>query len=138
MALLLGMVLIAALGALHHFALSSIRRLAGKPKTTTSLDPIIIFIAVLVLHVAEILLFAGVYAALLPIPGMGHFGKDFTPGWQDFVYYSGINFVTLGYTQIEASGPIRLISMLQSLGGFMILTWSATFLYSASKRAWEN
>lgn len=138
MALLLGIILIAALGALHHFALTGIHRLAGQPKNTTSLDPIIIFISVLVLHVVEIVLFAGIYALLLPIPGIGQLGGSFTAGWQDLVYYSGINFVTLGYTQIEATGPIRLVSMLQSLGGFMILTWSATFLYSACKRAWES
>lgn len=54
------------------------------------------------------------------------------------IYFSGINFTTLGYTQIEAMGPIRLINMMQSLGGFMILTWSATFIYSVWKKALDG
>ena len=58
--------------------------------------------------------------------------------WTGLIYFSGINFTSLGYTQIEAAGPLRLINMMQSLGGFMILTWSATFSYSIWSKALDG
>jgi hypothetical protein len=35
-------------------------------------------------------------------------------------------------------GPIRMINMMQSLGKFIVLTWSATFLHSVCERAWRE
>lgn len=64
-----------------------------------------------------------------------HFGQEVKDG---LIYVSGISFATLGYTQIETSGPIRIINMMQALGGFMALTWSATFLYSVCEQAWRE
>ncbi|EPX82140.1 hypothetical protein Salmuc_02509 [Salipiger mucosus DSM 16094] len=49
-----------------------------------------------------------------------------------------MNFTTLGYTQIELAGDIRIVTMLQSLGGFMILTWSATYLFTVCQRSWRR
>ena len=46
------------------------------------------------------------------------------------LYFSGVTYATLGYTQQVAQGPIQLLAMMQSLGGFMLITWSAAFVYS--------
>lgn len=85
----------------------------------------------------EILMFVGAYHVLPNWMEMGQL-QGIDVSWTGLIYFSGINFTTLGYTQIEAAGPIRLINMTQSLGGFMILTWSATFSYSVWKRALEG
>jgi hypothetical protein len=31
---------------------------------------------------------------------------------------------------MDANGPIRLMVMMLSLSGFMLITWSATFIYT--------
>lgn len=85
------------------------------------------FVGLLALHTIEILAFAAVYRALQGW-GVGGFDGSYDPCWSGLIYFSGVNFATLGYTQIEATGPIRMVNMMQSLGGFMVLTWSATFL----------
>jgi len=69
---------------------------------------------------------------------LGGFTSHYNGSWSDLIYFSGINFVTLGYTQIETHGPFRLIIMMQSLGGFMLLTWSATFIYSVWGRVFRG
>lgn len=84
-------------------------------------------LTLLALHTIEILAFAAVYRALQGW-GVGGFDGSYDPCWSGLIYFSGVNFATLGYTQIEATGPIRMVNMMQSLGGFMVLTWSATFL----------
>lgn len=137
MALLIGFALVALLGIFHHFALLGLRAMTADAKERPNRAIITVFVGLLAVHLAEILMFAGAYFVLLNWMGMGQLqGIDVT--WTGLIYFSGINFTTLGYTQIEAAGPIRLINMTQSLGGFMILTWSATFIYSVWKRALEG
>ncbi|MGX0878224.1 hypothetical protein ACSSV4_002921 [Roseovarius sp. MBR-154] len=134
MALLIGFGLVVLLGAGHHFALVGLRYTTAHANRHPHRAIISVFLGLVAIHVTEILMFAGAYRILLSWHWTGSLiGVD--DGWRDIVYYSGINFTTLGYTDIEAEGPIRLISMMQSLGGFMILTWSATFIYTVWKRA---
>ncbi len=138
MALLIGFLLVSALGIVHHYGLIAVRAIMPNSGERPQAAIIATFLGVLALHTLEILGFALVYRALLAWGGFGGLGGGFDASWNGLIYFSGINFATLGYTQIEASGPIRMVSMMQSLGGFMVLTWSATFLYSISERAWRE
>ncbi|KFB08436.1 ion channel [Nitratireductor basaltis] len=130
MALLVGFALVLALGVFHHYALRSLDELRLRVRNA-DMTLIAIFSGLLLIHTLEIVLYAGVYALLLPLEWTGRFDGSFSGSFNDLIYFSGINFSTLGYTQIKTEGSIRIISMMQSLGGFMVLTWSATFVYSA-------
>ena len=135
-ALLIGFVSVSLLGVFHHLALRALRRLSRPVDRRPDFSILTAFIGLLVVHTAEILAFALIFSFLLKVPDIGSLTIDEGPNaWVDLVYYSGINFTTVGYTQIDATGPFRLISMMQSLGGFMVLTWSATFLYSIWREA---
>lgn len=136
MTLLIGFGLVALLGIFHHFALLGLRRMTADAKERPNKAIITVFVGLLAIHLAEILFFAFIYGFLLGFSGLGRLGVG--GDWTGLIYFSGINFTTLGYTQIEAMGPIRLINMMQSLGGFMILTWSATFIYSVWKKALDG
>lgn len=138
MALLLGFILIGALGIGHHYGLLAVRAMKPDSNARPQAAIMVTFLGLLALHTAEILVFAAVYKALSVWGGFGTLGGAYDGSWTGLIYFSGINFATLGYTQIETSGPIRMINMMQSLGGFMVLTWSATFLYSVSERAWRE
>lgn len=138
LALLLGFALLVLLGLGHHLGVLAIRYARPDPASHVFLSIACVFVGLLTLHVTEILAFAAVYAGLLEAGWFGSFGPRFDGSWSGLVYFSGINFATLGYTQIETEGPIRQINMMQSLGGFMILTWSATVLYTDCERAWRT
>lgn len=135
MALVIGFLLVSGLGIVHHLGLRGVRAmkidLVGGPQAVI----VVTFLGLLALHTFEILAFAVIYRILLDWGELGDFGASFDATWNGLIYFSGINFATLGYTQIETDGPIRIINMMQSLGGFMVLTWSATFLYSVSESA---
>jgi len=131
-----GFVLVAGLGVFHHLALRALRGLARPVERRPNRSILTAFLGLLVIHTAEILAFALAFRLILGLSGIGALTIDDRPvAWVDLVYYSGINFTTVGYTEIRADGPFRLISMMQSLGGFMVLTWSATFLYSIWREA---
>ncbi|HEV7277886.1 MAG TPA: ion channel [Devosiaceae bacterium] len=138
MALLIGLVLVAALGVGHHYGLLAVRAVQPAADDKPQAAIMIAFLGLLALHTIEILAFAAAYRVLLDWGAVGTLGGGYDDSWSGLIYFSGINFATLGYTQIEASGPIRMINMMQSLGGFMVLTWSATFLYSVSESAWRE
>ncbi|MGZ3218293.1 ion channel [Paracoccus sp. T5] len=137
MALLLGFTLVCILGIAHHYGLLAIRAAKPNAREAEKTAIMIVFVGLVALHTLQILAFAFVYRLIVSWSGMGGLSGQFGGSWNDLIYYSGINFVTLGYTQIEAAGPLRIVSMMQSLGGFMVLTWSATFLYSVCDRAWS-
>ena len=138
MALLVGFLLIGALGIAHHYGLMAIRAIQPDPEERSQALVITTFLGLLTLHMAEILVFAAIYAGLLASGALGELSGEYNGTWNGLIYFSGINFATLGYTQIQTSGPIRMVNMMQSLGGFMVLTWSATFLYSACEQAWRK
>lgn len=126
----------AGLGVFHHLALRMLRGLARPVERRPNRSILTAFLGLLLIHTAEILAFALAFRVILGSPGIGALTLDGHPvAWLDLLYYSGINFTTVGYTGIRAEGPFRLISMMQSLGGFMVLTWSATFLYSIWREA---
>lgn len=130
MALLTGFILVALLGIAHHFGILCVRRCLPRLKEQTHRAVLTAFLGLLVLHTVEIIAWAGVYAVMLDGEWFGTLGGSYKGSWDDLVYFSGMNFVTLGFTQLKTEGAIRMVSMMQSLGGFMILTWSATFIYS--------
>lgn len=138
LSLFLGFALVAVLGVGHHYGLLAVRAIKPDGNAKPQGAIIVTFLGLLALHTLEILAFAAIYRVLLAWGALGGLGGDHDASWGGLIYFSGINFATLGYTQIETSGPIRMINMMQSLGGFMTLTWSATFLYSVCERAWRD
>lgn len=137
-ALITGLILVACLGIFHHLGMLTIRRVMPPAKHGSQLAMIMAFCALLLLHTLEILLFAAIYRGLVSWSSMGTLGPKFDGTWTAFVYFSGMNFVTLGYASFDADVPLRLVGMMQSLGGFMVLTWSATFIYSISQAMWDR
>lgn len=138
MALLIGFALVSALGIAHHYGLLAVRAMKPNSNDKPQAAIMVTFLGLLALHTLEIMAFAAAYRMLLSWGALGDLGGSFDDTWNELIYFSGINFATLGYTQIETSGPIRIINMMQSLGGFMVLTWSATFLYNVCERAWRE
>ncbi len=136
-ALIVGFVLVSLLGVAHHFSLATLARMEQSLHNSTFAIPVV-FLALLLIHTLQIIAFAVCYGVLLEWNLIGPQKGQFAGTWDDLIYFSGINFSTLGLTQIEVDGPIRLISMMQSLGGFMLLTWSASFLYTVCRRSWRK
>lgn len=141
MALLLGLLLVAVTGMCHQAALRILEIVSGPDRNRPNLTIATVFIGLLLLHTVEILGWAAAYKIMLEWPAFDWIGAlegdPYTGSWGDLIYFSGVQYATLGYTQIKAVGPIRLVSMMESLGGFMVLTWSATYIYSAWQRAFR-
>ena len=87
---------------------------------------LIIFTAILSLHIAEMLLWAGFYSWQGALP---HFETSF--------YYSASSFTTVGYGDIVLSRSWRLEGVTESLTGVLLLGWSAAYFFSVVSRLFE-
>ncbi|MDF0603416.1 hypothetical protein P1J78_22035 [Psychromarinibacter sp. C21-152] len=137
-AIAVGVGFVGLVGFFHHYALYSLGRVASRSGSSSTFAIQLTFVGLLLLHVAEIMALAAANLWLLGWDGFGGRASAVPLGWADAIYLTGVNFTTLGYTTIELTGAIRIVTMLQSLGGFMILTWSATYLYTVCRRSWRR
>ena len=137
MALAIGFGLVVLFGLFHHLALTWFAHRIPERLRQARMTAVLVFTELAALHVAEIAAFAVAYAWLDGWIIADGFGGTFEGTWRDYLYFSAINFVTLGYTDIDVLNEMRMVSMLQSLCGFMLLTWSATFLYSVCQSDWN-
>lgn len=125
-----GLLLLMASGAYHMGGILLIMRITPQVRNRPILGVLLTFWSLVILHSSEIAIAAAVYAAVLSVPGAGVIAQGYGDSAGGLLFFSGTNYATLGYTQQVARGPIRLLAMLQALGGFMLITWSATFVYS--------
>ncbi|MBI1404147.1 MAG: hypothetical protein GC147_13170 [Porphyrobacter sp.] len=125
-----GVGLLFAYGALHLAGLEFIRWVRPDRQSQTPMGLLLTFWGLALLHLVEIALAAGLLAHLLADPRNGMLSEGFGSSAADYLYFAGVSFATLGYTQLEAHGAIRLLVMLLSLSGFMLITWSASFIYT--------
>jgi apolipoprotein N-acyltransferase len=137
-ALGIGIALVTILGIYHHYGILAIKRMTPDPDSCPHLSIFVLFPALLALHLTEIALFGAAYWGIATWGVIGDLGANYPREWGDYLYFSGTNFATLGYTALETDGPIRFVAMLQALGGFMVITWSATFIYSLWGDAWRE
>lgn len=92
--------------------------------------------AILVAHAIEIWVFAlGYYISI----GLDHgalYGMTTSDRLSDCVYVSWIAYTTVGFGDVVASGDMRFLPGLEALTGFVLITWSASFLFIEMQKFW--
>lgn len=119
------------LSLLHH---GLARRAAGPRRRRVLLA----IFGVLALHTLEIWIFGLGLHALLWWPETGSLQGGPMEGLLDHVYFSAVVFSTLGLGDLAPVGPIRLLAAAESVTGFVLLTWSASFTYLEMARYWRT
>ena len=98
---------------------------------------VLIFI-VLLAHVAEIWMFGVGYFLLSRNFALGGLTGLPTTELPDFVYFSAVTYSTLGFGDAVPVGPIRFLAGLESLTGFVMITWSASYTFLEMQRDWRR
>jgi hypothetical protein len=93
---------------------------------------------VIMLHVAEIWLFGLCYWLLLHLPAAGSISGASRTSLFDTVYLSATTFSTLGFGDVAPVGPIRFITGTEAVSGFILITWSASFLFLEMQEFWKR
>lgn len=93
---------------------------------------------VILLHVVEIWLFGGALWALVQVPDAGAISGSVVPTFLDTVYLSAETFSTVGYGDLSPVGALRFLCGTEALTGFILITWSASFLYLEMQEFWRR
>lgn len=87
---------------------------------------LLMFTAILGLHIAEIFLWAAFY-----------FWQGALPQLERCFYFSASSYTTLGCGDIVLSHPGRLEGVTEALTGVLLLGWSAAYFFSVVSRLFE-
>lgn len=94
--------------------------------------------AALAAHILEVLLFGLAYFLMDRHGRWGALQGNFEHTLFDCVYFSFTAYTTLGLGDIEPTGILRFLVGLESLAGFVLITWTASFLYLEMSRYWSS
>ena len=94
--------------------------------------------AALTAHAIEIWIFATAYYYMDKAADWGHLRGDYDGSLLSSAYFSFTAFTTLGLGDITPSGNLRYLVGLESLTGFVLITWTASFLYLEMTRYWDR
>ncbi|EEF79400.1 potassium channel family protein [Methylophaga thiooxydans] len=93
---------------------------------------------ILLAHIVEIWLFALGYYAMANSAGFGSLSGNTNLSLLDCGYFSFTTYTTLGFGDIEPSGYLRFLTGIESLTGFVMITWSASFLFLEMQKYWPK
>lgn len=94
-------------------------------------------IAAITAHVIEIIVFGVAYFVIDQDETWGLLQGNFDQDLASSIYFSFTAYTTLGLGDIEPIGAIRFLVGLESLTGFVLITWTASFLYFEMTRVWD-
>jgi hypothetical protein len=89
-------------------------------------------------HALEIWVFALSYFWMHHAQGWGHFEGNFQGTLLDCAYFSFTTYTTLGIGDVAPQGEVRYLVGLEALTGFVLITWTASFLYLEMTRYWDQ
>ena len=94
--------------------------------------------AILVLHIVEIWIFGLTCWLLLMWPACGHIEGAPNLNLFDAVYLSAVTYSTVGFGDLAPVGVVRFLIGTESLAGFVLITWSASFTYLEMAHFWDR
>jgi hypothetical protein len=131
-------VLVVACVLLHYEAFSLLSRSLGRMHLHVRRRRILLLmLALVVLHVAEIWLFGSGYYLLSVGNDFGSSVSD-AGGLLDLVYYSATVYTTLGFGDLVPRGAIRFLTGTEAITGFLLISWSASFTFLEMQRFWKQ
>jgi hypothetical protein len=81
--------------------------------------------------------FGSAFYVLTSYEGFGALIAPYGMGFLDSIYFSAVCYSTLGLGDVVPTGAIRFVAGVESLTGFVLITWSASFTFLEMERFWR-
>ena len=121
---------------LHFTALLFTTKFIAQFHGTHPASIILSLLLAVIAHLLEVLIFAIALQFML-----SHEMITFSlsaPDFFDIFYFSGTTYTTVGYGDIVLIGNGRIISVVESLMGLVLIAWTASFTYYEMNRRWAR
>ena len=122
---------------LHYEVLNLCNRFLSKLSHQRRRRVLLLMFIILSTHVAEIWLFGVGYLTLVRYADLGSLMGLPTTELPDFVYFSAVTYATVGFGDVVPVGAIRFLAGMESLTGFVMITWSASYTFLEMQRDWR-
>ena len=123
---------------MHYEVLSACNRFLPSLAHRRRPRVLVLMFTIVVVHVAEIWLFAAGYALLVGVWRLGTLGGLATPELADFVYFSAMSYTTVGFGDVVPVGAIRFLTGVEALTGLVMITWSASYTFLEMQHDWRT
>ena len=130
--IILAFVTFVGVAIIHYATLSSTVPRLIRTELSRGLQHGLLVTLIGVLHVFEAMIYAGAFE-LGQYLGLGGFKPAAPLTFMDVYYFSLVNYTTLGLGDIYPFGHLRFLAGVESLGGFLLLSCSASYLFTFSK-----
>lgn len=108
-----------------------LNRIQHRPRLAIHLGVLAVFFC----HTVCVWMYATVYWFLVEVMEFGSLQGQFEPGYLlSYVYFSVITYSSVGYGDIFATGPIRIMTGVEAVNGLILIGWSTTYTYFAAER----
>ncbi len=132
----LALVLLCVIG--HYEGLNWLARRLSRREGPRRPRVLYAVLGAILLHIAEIWLFGIGIWALLHLPDAGAIVGISGARLLDSVYLSAVTYSTVGFGDVAPVGPIRFLIGTESLIGFVLITWSASFTFLEMEKNWRE
>ena len=122
----------------HYEFMSVSSRLIARAALKRRARIVLVILTMLVAHVVEVWIFGLTYWFLDAWPALGQIEGGFDQGALDFVYFSVVNYTTLGFGDMLPTGSMRILSGSEALVGLVMVTWTASFAFLEMQRDWAE
>ncbi len=120
----------------HYRILLWLSSISTKLNFQAQTQVLIIVFVLFLAHIVEIGFYAIIYGVSVSWLELGTFKGAPVEDSMSYLYYSGVIYTSLGLGDIYPEGHIRFITAMETLNGFLLITWSASFTFLAMGRLW--
>lgn len=133
-AITLAFVLVILTFALHYRVFTALATYTPRLGLSAYNQMMVIILVIFIAHLVEIILYAAVYFWAVHGLQLGILDGVAVDDPMTYLYYSTVVYTSLGLGDIYPNGHIRFITGIETLNGFLLITWSASFTYLAMNR----
>ena len=98
---------------------------------------VVVFVA-FAAHALEIVLYGVAFYGLARFADVGTLAGPAGVSLASCFYFSAETFTSLGFGDLTPTGAVRFLAGVEALNGLVLIGWSASFLYIAMERFWNN
>jgi len=133
-------ILVGAVIMLHFAVLTFLSQGLHKLNLKPQYQILVSVFSILWAHIIEIWLFAFGYYLMINMEGLGlgTLAGYTDQSLLDCSYFSFTTYTTVGLGDIYPIGELRFLAALESLTGFLLITWSASYIFIEMQRHWPR
>ncbi|MFN3163288.1 MAG: potassium channel family protein [Pseudohongiellaceae bacterium] len=137
-ALIINISLVAITVIIHYEILRLLSNIIPRMRIRLRLRVVFGVFGTICAHIVEVGLFGVAFYLMVHQGGFGDLTGSFNGSLVDSVYFSFINYTTVGYGDIVPTGSLRFLAGLEAITGLSLITWSASFMFMEMTMFWDK